>query len=57
MLERVGWVLPQDGGPHMLVECVRGVEEPEPKAEPVGEATTTTTTLDSGSGSGESGAD
>jgi hypothetical protein len=31
-LERVGWVLPQDGGPHMLVECVRGVEEPESRS-------------------------
>ena len=30
-LERVGWVLPQQGGPHMLVECLRGVEEPEPE--------------------------
>ena len=56
-LERVGWALPQDGGPQLLVECVRGVEEPEPEAEPAGEATTTTTTLDSGSGSGETGAD
>ena len=55
--ERVGWVLPQDGGPYMLVECVRGVEAPEPEAEPAEEATTTITTLESGSGSGECGAD
>ena len=56
-LERVDWVLPQDRGPHMLVECVRGVEEPEPEAEPAGEATTATITPESGSGSGENGPD
>jgi hypothetical protein len=36
-LERVGWVLPQEGGPHMLVECVRGVEEPAPAPAPAEE--------------------
>ena len=41
----------------MLVECVRGVEAPEPEAEPAREATTTIITLESGSGSGECGAD
>ena len=53
-LERFGWVLPQEGGPHMLVECVRGVEEPEPEPEPEPELTGE---IILESVSGESGAD
>ena len=53
-LERVGWVLPQGRGPHMLTECARGIEDPESETEPASEATTT---LGGGSGSGASGAD
>ena len=53
-LERVGWVLPLDRGPHMLAECARGIEGPESEPEPATEATTT---LGGGSGSEENGAD